>query len=451
MKQDDLVVSRRSLLTGLTGLSLVAMVAPSMSAGSSGGTFPKGFRWGAATAAHQIEGNNTSSDFWLLENIQPTQFVDRSGDACDSYHRYEEDIALLASLGLNTYRFSIEWARIEPTRGAFSIAQLDYYKRVIECCRRHHVDPAVTFFHATAPQWFAAAGGWLNPEAPALFARYCSTAARALASDMAFAFTINEPQVDKTFRAIPAAAAYFKKQDELSLAVHAAAAKATGSERFVTMNYPDIDGLTPQLIAGHEQGFAAIKAERSSLPVGVTLNLIDFQPATDHSPYEQIRETAYGQWLEVVKRTGDFTGVQIYRQVRLPGEGNALPSPAPMPFINAGNPMDAMARPEALQNGVEYVYAQTKKPIFVTENGIETDNDERRIWYIRSALEGLYRAISTGTPVLGYIHWSLLDNFEWARGYKPHFGLFSVDRSTFKRTPKASSKVLGAIARQNRL
>ncbi len=428
MKQDNLIVSRRSLLTGLTGLSLAAMAAPSMSAGSSRGTFPKGFRWGAATAAHQIEGNNTNSDFWLLENLQPTQFVDRSGDACDSYHRYEEDIALLASLGLNTYRFSIEWARIEPTRGAFSSAQLDYYKRVIECCRRHHVDPAVTFFHATAPQWFAAAGGWLNPEAPALFARYCSTAARALASDMAFAFT-----------------------DELSLAMHAAAAKATGSDRFVTMNYPDIDGLTPQLIAGHEQGFAAIKAERSSLPVGVTLNLIDFQPAADHSPYERILEAAYGQWLEVVKRTGDFTGVQIYRQVRLPGEGSALPSLPPMPFINGGNPMDAMARPEALQNGVEYVYAQTKKPILVTENGIETDNDERRAWYIRSALEGLYRAISAGTPVLGYIHWSLIDNFEWARGYKPHFGLVSVDRSTFKRTPKASSKVLGTIARQNSL
>ena len=183
----------------------------------------------------------------------------------------------------------------------------------------------------------------------------------------------------------------------------------------------------------------------------MTLNLIDFQPATEHSPYEQIREAAYGQWLDVVKRTGDFTGVQIYRQVRLPGDGNALPSPAPMPFINPSNPMDAMARPEALQNGVEYVYAQTRKPVFVTENGIETDNDERRAWYIRSALEGLYRAINAGTPVLGYLHWSLLDNFEWLRGYAPHFGLVGVDRSTFKRTPKASSKVLGTFARQNGL
>jgi beta-glucosidase len=449
MPQDDLFVSRRSVLTGLTGVSLAAMAAPGMSASAHRGLFPRGFRWGAASAAYQVEGNNINSDFWLLENVQPTQFVDRSGDACDSYHRYEDDIALLASLGLNTYRFSIEWARIEPTRGNFSSAELDYYKRVIECCHRHRIDPAVTFFHVTAPQWFAQAGGWLNPEAPALFARYCSTAAKALAADMTFAFTINEPQVDKTFRAIPAAAAYFKKQDDLSLAMHAAAARASGAERFVTMSYPDIDGLTPQLIAGHEQGFAAIKAERNSLPVGVTLNLIDFEPATDDSPFEQIREAAYGQWLEVAKRTGDFTGVQIYRQVRLPGKGNALPPPAPMPFASAGNPMDNMAQPVALKNGVEYVYEKTKKPVFVTENGIETDNDERRSWYIRAALEGLQQAIAGGTPVLGYIHWSLLDNFEWSRGYQPRFGLASVDRSTFKRTPKESAAVLGSIARQN--
>jgi beta-glucosidase len=268
---------------------------------------------------------------------------------------------------------------------------------------------------------------------------------------MAFAFTINEPQVDKTFRAIPAAAPHFKKQDELSLAMHAAAAKASGTERFVTMNYPDIDGLTPQLIEGHEQGFAAIKAERSNLPVGVTLNLIDFEPATDDSPFEHIREAAYGQWLEVVKRTGDFTGVQIYREIRLPGKGSALPPPAPMPFVDAGNPMDSMAQPVALKNAVEYVYAKTSKPIFVTENGIETDNDERRSWYIRAALGGLQQSIADGTPVLGYIHWSLLDNFEWTRGYKPRFGLVSVDRSTFKRTPKPSAAVLGTIARQNAL
>ena len=129
-------------------------------------SIPKGFRWGAATAGHQIEGNNVNSDLWFLENIEPTTFVERSGDACDSYHRYEVDIVLLAGLGLDTYRFSIEWARIEPTWGRFSVAEIDHYKRVVECCHAHGVAPAVTFIHGAAPRWFAEAGGWLNPDAP---------------------------------------------------------------------------------------------------------------------------------------------------------------------------------------------------------------------------------------------------------------------------------------------
>ena len=444
-------VSRRAVLAGVTGMSLAALADGVQSAPTEKKSFPKGFRWGVATAAHQIEGNNTNSDFWFLENIKPTQFVERSGDACDSYHRYEEDIALLARLGFNSYRFSLEWARIEPSPGAFSVAELDYYKRVIECCRQHRVDPAVTFVHATAPHWFAAAGGWLNPAAPSLFARYCSTAARALAGEMAFAFTLNEPQVAKTFRAIPGADVYFKKQDELALATHVAAAKATNSERYVTMNYPDIEGMTPQLIAGHEQGLAAIKAERGSLPVGVTLNILDFEPSTEDSPYEEIRDRAYGQWLDVVRRTGDFTGVQIYRQISVAGKGKPLPPPSPMPFAKPGDAMDNLARPEALRNAIEYVYEKTRKPILVTENGIETENDERRVWYINAVLDYLHETIAHGVPVLGYLHWSLLDNFEWTRGYTPKFGLVAVDRISFKRTPKPSADHLGRIARRNSL
>lgn len=390
------------------------MQAAASSSPASGKPFPKGFRWGVATAGHQIEGNNTNSDLWVLENIKPTTFVDRSGDACDSYHRYEEDIALLARLGFNTYRFSLEWARIEPSPGAFSVAELDYYKRVIECCRKHRVDPAVTFLHVTAPAWFAAAGGWLNPEAPGLFARFCSTAARALGGEMAFAFTINEPQVARTFRVIPAAAAYFSKRDEAARAMHAAAAQARNCERFVTMSYPGIELMTPQLIAAHEQGFAAIKAERAALPVGVTLNIIDFQAASADSPYEEMRKSAYGDWLDTVKRAADFTGVQAYRQVQIPGKGKPFPPPPPMPFVEHGDMVGNLARPEALRNAVDYVYAQTQKPILVTENGIETENDERRVWYIDAALAGLQESIANGVPVLGYIHWSLMDNFEWS-------------------------------------
>jgi beta-glucosidase len=448
-------LNRRQVVATAAGSALLAVAGTGANAlaatRTAAKTFPKGFHWGCATAAYQIEGNNTASDLWHLENTTPTIYVERSGDTCDSYHRYEEDIALLAKLGFNSYRFSLDWSRIEPIRGAVSNAELDYYKRVIECCHKYHVAPAVTFFHGAAPRWFALAGGWLNPEAPALFARFCSTSARAMARDMTYAFTINEPQVGAVFRAIPGASAYFTRQDQLSQAAHAAAAKSLNSERFITVDYPDGDGMTPQLIAGHEQGYAAIKAERGNLPVGVTLSVTDFQPGGEGSPYEQIRRRAYGVWLDSIKRVGDFTGVQSYRLIRIPGSGKAFAPLPPLPMTEPGDRVADMQRPEALGNTVEYIHAETGKPIVVSENGIETENDARRVWYIDGALASLHASIAKGVPVLGYYHWSLLDNFEWARGYAPKFGLVAVDRKTFKRTPKPSAMHLGGIARSNRV
>jgi beta-glucosidase len=450
MTDKGFTVDRRTILAGAAAASTLAL-GGAAAAATAGKAFPKGFRWGCATAGHQIEGNNTNSDLWLLENIKPTIYAERSGDACDSYNRFEEDIALLAGFGFNTYRFSLEWARIEPSRGYFSNAELDHYRRVMAACRRHKVAPAVTFLHGAAPRWFAEAGGWLNPESPALFARYCTNAAKALASDMDYAFTINEPQVRKSFTAIPGAAQGFVKRDEAALAMLAAAARATGSDRYVTTDHPDIDGMTPNLIAAHEQGVAAIKAARSTLPVGVTLNITDFQPATEASPYEEVRWNAYGSWLEACKRSGDFTGAQVYRQIPIPGKGKPLPRPEPLPFARepGAGMMAQFARPEALGNGVEYVHAKTGKPVFVTENGLETANDEYRVWYIDRALASLHGVIAKGVPVMGYLHWSLIDNFEWTQGYKPKFGLVAVDRTTFKRTPKPSATHLGAIARRN--
>lgn len=219
----SLSATRRTFLARAASTALItttrgaaALAAP----GSASKSFPKDFHWGVATAGHQVEGNNVSSDFWVLENVKPTTFVDRSGDACDHLHRYGEDIALPSRLGFNSFRLSVEWARIEPSRGFISIAQLDHYKRVFECCHMYNVSPAVTFIHSTAPQWFAEAGGWLNPESPALFANYCSIVAKTLGGDMSYAFTMNEPQVQKNFRAIPGASAGFAKRDEDAIACH---------------------------------------------------------------------------------------------------------------------------------------------------------------------------------------------------------------------------------------
>ena len=156
-------IRRRRLLA----LSVAVGAAPALARARAGGSgaFPQGFLWGAATAAHQVEGNNLNSDVWLLENVKPTLFAERSGDACNSFELWETDLDLANSLNLNTYRFSIEWARIEPEPGRFSIAMLDHYKAIVEGCRARGLNPMVTFNHFTTPLWFAAKGGWANADA----------------------------------------------------------------------------------------------------------------------------------------------------------------------------------------------------------------------------------------------------------------------------------------------
>lgn len=455
--------TRRTVVASVAGAGLLAaagrVAAAPGAKGRGAAAFPEGFRWGCATAGHQIEGNNVNSDLWVMEQVKPATFVEPSGDACDSLHRYPEDIALLASLGLNTYRFSIEWSRIEPERGQFSNAYLDHYKRMIETCHKHGVQPAVSFNHGSAPRWFAAAGGWLNPESPAWFAAYCARAAKEMAGGMGYAFTLNEPQVSKGYGMLTGGArrrggmgepgARPTADEDKTLAAFAAAAKAVGSDRFVTISYPDIDGMTPQLIAAHEQGYAAIKAERSNLPVSVTMNIIDFQPIAPGSAAEKLREAAYGEWMDVVRRSADFVAVQAYRQIVIPGDGKPPTPPAPLPGVDPKDMMTNLFQPIVLRHAVEWAHARTGKPVFVSENGIDTENDALRIWHIDHTLKELQASIAAGTPVIGYLHWSLLDNFEWNRGYKPKYGLYAVDRTTFKRTAKPSAAHLGAIARRN--
>ena len=444
---DDFTMTRRAALAAATATAGAA--AMPISAAQPLRRFPRGFRWGASTASYQIEGNCTNADLWLLEHVKPQTFKDFSGDADDSYHRWHEDIALMKAIGLNAYRFSIEWSRVEPERGQFSQAQFDYYRRFVAALRAADIEPVMTFLHVAAPRWFATGQGWLNPDAPDLFANYCDKAARQLGDMIGVACTINEPQVGLTYRVMPQAKAYFAAEDERQLAAHLEAAQQTGSERFVTMNHPDIRGMTPQLMAGHERAFAAIKAARSDLPTGVTLNLVDFQPANEGSKYRELRKLAYGPWMEVAARAGDFVGVQTYRQVRIPGEGARLPDYPDMPFVERTVQQEMIKQPSALRNMVEYAHEATGKPVFVTENGLETPDDRRRAWYIPQAIAALHEAMDKGVPVLGYMHWSLLDNFEWLQGYGPKFGLASVDRKSFKRTLKPSASVYRRIIRTN--
>ena len=439
-------LNRRSLLTAAIAMATVRFstaaehVVPAGTRAQSGFRVPSNFRWGASTAGHQIEGNNVNSDMWLLENVKPTIFKERSGDACDSYHRYEEDIALVRALGLDSYRFSLEWSRIEPTQGNFSIAEIDYYKRVIESCHRHGVRPAVSFNHYANPAWFAAAGGWASQDSPALFARYCDQAARHLADGMDVAFTLNEPNADRLARWIP----YFEQMRPKAVvaAMEAAAAARSGSTRFVSRDTADQDAILEPMISAHKQAHDAIKAVRSELPVGVTLSLMDLQAAGPNSRVAQVRNDADGAWLQAA-RTGDFVGVQHYARVLFDDKGFAMPPP--------GNPVTDMGMelyPDGLDHVVRFAHENTGLPVLISENGVGTKDDRQRVAYIGPALTGLGRAMADGVPVLGYYHWSLLDNFEWTLGYDPHFGLVAVDRMTFRRTPKPSAYYYGSIARR---
>ena len=426
------MIDRRGAIGALAG-GAAAAALPARAAAKSG------FLWGAATAGHQVEGNNVNADIWLLEQVRPTIFVEPSGDACDSLNRWREDVALVKALGLNCYRFSVEWSRIEPAPGQFSQAYLDHYARMVDHCRDQGIAPVVTLNHFTCPRWFAAAGGWLQQDAPELFARYCGKVAGAMAAGMSHALTFNEPNgpLAEPWSLNPPTAAV---RARVAASV-AAAAKASGSDRFSLLNGGDPEPMIPGITAAHVKAREAIRAARDDLPIGMSLALPDDVAVGADSAIERKRAAVYGPFFAVMDKD-DFVGVQTYER-RYIGREREVPPPPGTPRRANG----AEWFPAAVGNAVRYAHKATGKPVMVTENGIEASDDADRARFIPEAVASVEAAMRDGVPVLGYIHWSLLDNFEWIRGYGPKFGLVAVDRTTFKRTPKPSAGVLGRIAR----
>lgn len=432
-------ISRRGLIAAGAALSLGA--APKRSAGrASAGRFPKDFLWGTAISAYQSEGNNTNADAWVRENVKPTIFKERSGDACDSYHRYAEDIALAARLGFNCYRFGIEWARIEPSEGEFSNAELEHYADVLEACRKHGLKAVVTFNHFTTPIWFAARGGFEAPDSPDLFARYCGKVAERLGHLMHMATTFNEANIQYLVRLLaPNASA-----NKATKAMMEAAAIATGSPKFSSLAFADPEISTPLMQEAHRKAYAAMKAARPNLTVGLTLTTQDIQSAGGEALVAKWRDRLYGAWVDVARTHADFIGVQTYTRFSVDENGIVSP-PKNAELTDAGYEF----YPEALGKTIRWAHGAIGKPIYVTESGIATDNDARRIAFIDAALASLKECLAEGIPVHSYLYWSLLDNFEWTSGFSKHFGLVAVDLKTFKRTPKPSARHLGAIARAN--
>lgn len=378
--------------------------------------FPEGFQWGVATAAHQIEGNNVNSDWWARENAADTDLAEPSGDAADSLHRHPDDIWLIASLGFNSYRFSIEWARIEPEPGRISRAMLQYYERLIDTCHQAGLVPIVTLHHFTHPRWFAREGGWRSSSAADRFLAYVRAVLPILV-DVPFVCTINEANM--------------------------LAGNGTDAERgMATTSLPAPDPLmTTHIIRAHRAA-RAVLSEIPGLRSGwsVANQAYHAVPGAEEAmiAWRRPREDVF---LEVA-RDDDFLGVQAYLRTFIGPDG-----PVPVPAGVERTQMGWEYFPGALELAVRHAWQVAGgTPLLVTENGIATADDTRRIDYTTEALTGLHTAMGDGIDVLGYLHWSALDNYEWG-SYAPTFGLIAWDPDTFERRPKPSATWLGEVAR----
>ena len=421
---------------------------------------PEGFFIGAATAAHQVEGNNIHSDYWAQEQMPHSSFAEPSGSACDHYNRYEEDIRLLAGAGLNAYRFSVEWARIEPEEGRFNEKEIDHYCAVIRFCREQGVEPIVTLHHFTSPLWLIRKGGWEVESTVEDFRHYAEYTAEKLGNGLRYVCTINEANmglqlatIAKRFRLMARQAAAkqaegtvqvgmnFEKMMENMKFAAAENASVFGTPQpqiFVSSRTPEGDAL---VFRAHRAARDAIRAVCPWIRVGVTLSMHDCQAlpggerAAGAAWDEEFRH--YLPWLE----GDDFLGVQNYTRTLYGPEGQ-LPAPEGAELTQ----MEYEFYPEALEHVLRRVHEDFPGDLLVTENGIATSDDRRRVEFLHRAFSGVERCVGDGIPVRGYCHWSLLDNFEWQKGYAMTFGLIAVDRATQTRMPKESLNVLGSYA-----
>ncbi len=413
----------------------------------AGQTFPQDFMWGVAAAGHQIEGFNTQSDLWFCENVVPSVFREPSGIACDSYNRWAEDLDLAKAMNVGVYRMSIEWARIQPTQDSFDDAEFAHYEAILDGCIARGLKTSVTMNHFASPHWFGMQAGWLNPEAPELFAIYCAEVVRRLGNKIDIIVTFNEPNLPKllSYMDLPPIV------QELNRKTMDGAADKAGVAKYRTSNVmldEDYEAYGVGMVNGHEAARKAIKAIVPNTPVGLSIAIIDDQMVDDEADTavrDQKREDCYGPWMRLAV-DDDFMGVQNYERMLYDSKGRVEPGPEAV-----RNSFGNEIYPASLANCVEYVYDIIKTPIIVTEHGINTEDDQQRAEFIPAALGHLADTMAKGYPVLGYTHWSLLDNFEWIFGYVPKFGLCAVDRQTMQRTRKPSSFVYGEIAAANAL
>jgi len=451
--------------------------------------FPPGFVWGAATAAYQVEGaasaDGKGPSVWDTFSHTPGKV--RGGDtgdiACDSYHRYREDIALMASLGLRSYRFSISWPRVQPGgRGVASQAGLDYYRAVLDELGERGIAATVTLYHWDLPQQLQDEGGWAVRDTAGRFADYAAICAEALGDRVARWITLNEPQVvsNNGYRhgshapglrdADAASAATHHLLLGHGLAVQALRGRLT-AEVGITLDMHPV-----RVLGGNGQAAHLVQARQIT---DAAVNGLYLEPLL-HGRYPSKAPAALlppdalvadGD-LDTIRAPLDFLGVNYYSPI----------------FLRAGDPADLRRNEELARCGlprvVEYLPEWLERttmgwlvdasalrdllvdvskqapglPLYITENGRAAEdyvnpdgevNDVERVRYLQAHLEAAARAIEDGASLAGYFVWSLLDNFEWAWGYQKRFGIVFVDFGTQRRIPKSSARFYSDVVRAN--
>ena len=410
-------------------------------------TFPKKFMWGAATAAHQVEGGNHNQwSVWELENARglaaqseyhygdldnwssvrkqaksPDNYV--SGAASDHYHRYKTDIALAKKLHMNALRFSVEWSRIEPTEGAWNVEAIEHYRSYITELKRSGIEPIMTLFHFTLPVWFAEAGGFEKRSNVKYFVRFAEKILSEVGSDITYIITINEPEVyaiESYFEAHWPPAGLSKRRaynvlNNQAYAHNQVAKLAHGMSRRYKVS----------VAKNSNYFYAGDDAKLSILSAGVM----------------QFFQDDY--FLRKVVKQCDFLGMNFYFSNRVYGYRIHNPNER---VSDLGWDMS----PGDIEHALERLYAKYTLPIIITENGCADESDTKRQWWMSQTISAMQRAIAAGVDVRGYMHWSLIDNFEWNKGKWPRFGLIEVDYATMERSIRPSGRRYGTFIKKMR-
>ncbi len=414
--------------------------------------FPDGFSWGAATAAHQVEGRNDNSDWWDWE--QTPGHIRQGGSsevACDWWkgERYREDFDLARTLHQNAHRLSVEWSRIEPREGEWNGEAITFYRRVLTALRERGMRPLVTLHHFSNPRWLMQKGAWETPAVVPLFERYSARVVQELGDLCDFWVTINEPSV-------------------YALLGYNDATWPPGKSDFKL-----VFRVLSNMVRGHAAAYHALHRLQPQAQVGIAHHFRRFSPANPDSRLDRwsarlrdrmnnrlpflplldgkLRFPMSGTISDAVG-TQDFIGVNYYFTERC---AFALNRPLQLFTRQVASdwPAEAPAFAADIDAGGLYEFTREmsvyRKPIYVTENGLFDLGGDRQTRYLVSHLAEVHRALREGAPVKGYFHWTLTDNFEWGEGWTARFGLFHLDPSTQVRTPRLSARVYGRIAAEN--